>query len=460
MKLGLFLPLAGDPMRLRELVATAATVAERTGFHSLWFAEHVALFDTPASRYPYSANGSFPLTGEVGFVEPFVAIAFAAALTTRIRLGTGICLVPQRSPLYTAKQVADCDVLSGGRLDFGVGIGWLREEFEALGVPFDGRAARCREYLAAMRALWTEPVSRYEGKLLRVPALRMFPKPIQKPHPPIVFGGESDAALRRVADLGQGWYGFNLLPDEAAARIAALDALLARRGRKPESVEVSVSPYFKPARDAAALGAYAEADVEGAQDRVDDPEVADPLAGVDPHLPAAVDLAGGRRDDLARPVGRELEGRDIGHGRHPFAAPAREVGDEHVAAEVQLGLEQYPPAARHTGPAGIAREAADQRGPEHRRGQRVRRGGSGAREQVAVDDLRHHVVRERAEVVVCGVPLHEGHAGRIARGGRAEHEATSAAPPELTQPSLDAFDQVSLGIAPPSVPQSAHEPRR
>ena len=158
--------------------------------------------------------------------------------------------------------MADCDVLSGGRLDFGVGIGWLREEFEALGVPFDGRAARCREYLAAMRALWTEPVSRYEGKLLRVPPLRMFPKPMQKPHPPIVFGGESDAALRRVADLGQGWYGFNLLPDEAAARVAALDALLARRGRKPESVEVSVSPYFKPARDVAALGAYAEAGVD------------------------------------------------------------------------------------------------------------------------------------------------------------------------------------------------------
>src|SRR6266567_2629508 len=103
--LGLFLPLAGDPARLRDLLAVAATTAERTGFHSLWFAEHVALFDGPASRYPYSADGRFPLTGEVGIVEPFVAISFAAALTTRIRLGTGICLVPQRSPLYTAKQV-------------------------------------------------------------------------------------------------------------------------------------------------------------------------------------------------------------------------------------------------------------------------------------------------------------------------------------------------------------------
>src|SRR5439155_9205604 len=111
MKLGLFLPLAGDATRLRAMITVAATVGERAGFHSLWFAEHVALFDAPGSRYPYSADGSFPLTGEVGIVEPFVAIAFAAALTTRIRLGTGICLVPQRPPLYPAKQVADADVL-------------------------------------------------------------------------------------------------------------------------------------------------------------------------------------------------------------------------------------------------------------------------------------------------------------------------------------------------------------
>ena len=262
MKLGLFLTLSGDPHGLRTLVARGAVAAERCGFHSLWFAEHVALFDTQGSRYPYSPDGSFPLTGEVGIVEPFVAIAFAAALTTRIRLGTGICLVPQRPPLYTAKQVADCDVLSGGRVDFGVGIGWLREEFEALGVPFEERAARCRDYLAAMRALWTEPLSHHEGKFVRVPPLRMFPKPIQKPHPPIIFGGETDAALRRVADLGQGWYGFSLLPDEAAARIGALDALLARRGRKPAEVEISVSPYFKPARSADVIRAYAEAGVD------------------------------------------------------------------------------------------------------------------------------------------------------------------------------------------------------
>jgi probable F420-dependent oxidoreductase len=262
MDLGIFLPLAGDPSRLRELLTVGATTAEAAGFHSLWFAEHVALFDTHVSRYPYAADGAFPLSGEAGLLEPFTAIAFAAALTTRIRLGTGVCLVPQRPPLYTAKQVADADVLSGGRLDFGVGIGWLREEFQALGVPFDDRARRCREYLAAMRALWTESVSSYHGTLLDVPPLRMFPKPVQKPHPPIVFGGESDAALRRVAEMGQGWYGFALLPEEVGPRLAVLDELLARRGRTRADVHISVSPYFKPARDAAALHRYAEVGVD------------------------------------------------------------------------------------------------------------------------------------------------------------------------------------------------------
>ena len=261
MKLGLFVPLAGDPARLPETLAAAATAADRAGFHSLWFAEHVVLFDAHASRYPYSTDGKFPLSGEAGLLEPFAAIAFAAAVTTRIRLGTGVCLVPQRPPLYTAKQVADVDVLSRGRFDFGVGIGWLREEFQALGVPFEDRARRCREYLVAMRALWTEAVASHHGPLLDLPPLRMFPKPIQRPHPPIVFGGESDAALRRVADLGQGWYGFALLPDEVAGRIRALERLLAPSRARGE-IEVSICPYTKDARDAAALEAYAAAGVD------------------------------------------------------------------------------------------------------------------------------------------------------------------------------------------------------
>ena len=262
MKLGLFLPMMGEAATLRSLLSTAATTAERVGFHSLWFPEHVVLVDSPRSKYPYSPDGSFPVGGEVGMLEPFAAIASAAAVTERIRLGTGICLVPQRSPIYTAKQVADCDVLSGGRIDFGVGIGWLREEFDALGADFDERANTCREYLAAMNSLWTDELSRHEGNHLVVPPVRMFPKPIQKPHPPIIFGGESTNALRRVADIGQGWFGFHLDPDEAAERVRTLSGVLSRRGRRPDSVSISVSPYLKPHRDAAALEAYAEAGVD------------------------------------------------------------------------------------------------------------------------------------------------------------------------------------------------------
>lgn len=262
MKLGIFLPMLGEADTLRELLVEGARTAERAGFHSLWFPEHVVLVDDPRSQYPYSDDGKLGIGPTSGMLEPFIAIATAAAVTERIRLGTGICLVPQRNPVYTAKQVADCDVLSGGRIDFGVGIGWLREEFDALGADFDERAHLCREYLAAMTSLWTDEVSQHQGNLLVVPPVRMYPKPIQQPHPPIIFGGESMNALRRVADLGQGWFGYNLDPAQAAERIRTLSHVLSQRGRRPDSIEVSVSPYLKPHRDAAALEQYAEAGVD------------------------------------------------------------------------------------------------------------------------------------------------------------------------------------------------------
>src|SRR5262245_45537393 len=143
MHIGLFAPAvhpAGTPEYLRVL----GTAAEECGFHSIWMAEHVVLFDDYRSRYPYAADGRIPALGESGFYDPFDALSFLAAHTARIRLGTGICLVPQRNPVYTAKHVAGVDCLSGGRLDFGVGIGWLAEEFRALQVPFERRGDRCR----------------------------------------------------------------------------------------------------------------------------------------------------------------------------------------------------------------------------------------------------------------------------------------------------------------------------
>jgi alkanesulfonate monooxygenase SsuD/methylene tetrahydromethanopterin reductase-like flavin-dependent oxidoreductase (luciferase family) len=151
-------------------------------------------------------------------------------------------------------------VLSGGRVDFGIGIGWLREEFDALNVPFERRGARTDEYLAVMKSLWQDEVSEHRGELYDLPPCRMYPKPVQQPHPPIHFGGESDAALKRVADVGQGWYGFSIGPEETAERLKHLDGLLKARGRKREEIEVSISPYMKPA-DLDLVKGYAEVGV-------------------------------------------------------------------------------------------------------------------------------------------------------------------------------------------------------
>jgi probable F420-dependent oxidoreductase len=259
-KIGAFVPI-GSLNANPSFVKALGPALEERGFESVWVAEHVVLFDDYASEYPYADNGRFPGGGDSGLLEPLTALAYLAATTETIRLGTGICLVPQRNPVYTAKQVVDVDVLSGGRVDFGVGIGWLREEFEALNMPFERRADRTREHIEVMKALWCDDPSRYEGELYNLPECRMYPKPVQQPHPPIHFGGETDAALRRVADLGQGWYGFNRTPDEVPAPLARLEELLAERGRTRADITVSICPYFKGA-DLAALERYAELGVD------------------------------------------------------------------------------------------------------------------------------------------------------------------------------------------------------
>src|SRR6266508_5815162 len=226
MHIGTFTPIITG-YATPAFIAEAARTAEQAGFHSIWAPEHVLLFDEYESRYPYSADGRLRIGPEGGVLEPFNLLSFIAAATSRIRLGTGICLVPQRNPVYTAKDVATLDYLSGGRVDFGVGIGWLAEEFAALGVPWERRAQRTRAYLEVMRRLWRDPVSAYEGEFYQLPPSRQYPKPVQQPHPPIHIGGESDAALRRVADLGQGWFGFNRLPEDVPEALTRLGKMLA-----------------------------------------------------------------------------------------------------------------------------------------------------------------------------------------------------------------------------------------
>ena len=218
-----------------DYIAAAARHLEEVGFASIWAPEHVLFFPEYASSYPYSEDGRIPGNPD-GILDPFSALTYVAAHTSRIRLGTGICLVPQRQPVYTAKMVADLDYLSGGRFEFGVGIGWLREEFDNLQMSFRARASRCAEYIDAMKALWTQEVSSFEGPTVQLAPCYMNPKPVQKPHPPILFGGESEPAMRRVVTQGDGWYAFNLDPDAARAGFERLDAKLRDAGRDPASV--------------------------------------------------------------------------------------------------------------------------------------------------------------------------------------------------------------------------------
>jgi len=244
MKIGV-LALLANPHATPEFIRSLGEGAEERGIHSLWVAEHVVLFDDYQSRYPYAADGRLRGRGDTGPLEPFAALAFLAAATARLRLGTGICLVPQRNPVYTAKHVASVDWLSNGRVDFGIGVGWLEEEFHVLGVPFERRGARCRAYIEVMKRLWCDSVSEYSGEFYSLPRCRQYPKPVQKPHPPIHVGGESDAALKRVATFGQGWFGFNIMPEAVTERLGVLDRLLGARGRTRQDVEVSVSPPLK-----------------------------------------------------------------------------------------------------------------------------------------------------------------------------------------------------------------------
>ena len=260
MHIGVFAPFVVgyvDP----AFTLQAARAAEDFGFHSLWVPEHVLLFDEYESRYPYAEDGRLRVGDEAGILGPLPFLAYLAAGTSRIRLGTGILLVPQRNPVYTAKDTATVDWLSGGRLDIGVGIGWLAEEFAALDVPWKRRAQRTRSYIQVMKALWEQPVSSHQDKFYSLPPSRQFPKPVQKPHPPIHFGGESDAALERTAALGQGWFGYGLTPEKAAERVQTLTRVLEANGRRREEVIVSVAPNVRGV-DSAMAEQYAVAGVD------------------------------------------------------------------------------------------------------------------------------------------------------------------------------------------------------
>jgi probable F420-dependent oxidoreductase len=253
----IWLPTA-SPFTTAELLSAVGREAEERGVGTIWVGEHVVTFEDYASSYPYSDDGRIPLPTGTGLLEPFTALAFLAGQTSRVRLGTAMCLLPQRNPVYTAKEVATLDWLSHGRVDFGVGVGWLREEFEALEVPWAQRGARTDNYLDVLRSLWCEDPSSFSGDHYSLAPCHQYPKPVQDPHPPIHIGGESDAALRRTARLGQGWHSFNRPPAELAAPMTRLDELLGARGRSRAEITVTVCPYIQELSPAT-VEQYAEA---------------------------------------------------------------------------------------------------------------------------------------------------------------------------------------------------------
>ena len=211
--------------------------AEAAGFESLWGGEHVVLPTTIESPYPYTADGKIPAAPDTPIPDPLIWLAFAAAAAPSMRLGTCILIVPQRNPLILAKELATLDRLSGGKVELGLGVGWMKEEFDALGVPWERRGARNDEYIAAMRALWAGPHAEFHGEFVDFPPVTCSPRPVQASIP-ILVGGDTDVAIRRAARLADGYFPGEGDPDRLAALIARVREAAEREGRDPASIEI------------------------------------------------------------------------------------------------------------------------------------------------------------------------------------------------------------------------------
>jgi probable F420-dependent oxidoreductase len=240
MQFGVLLPQFGPQARgegVRDRIRQVALAADRLGYGVVWTAEHIVFPETIRTPYPYGARYPFPLDDPI--LDVVATLSWVAALTTRVRLGTSVLVLPYRNPIVLAKELATLDVLSAGRLLLGVAGGWLVEEFDMLGVPFRERGARTDEYVALLRALWTAERVTFAGRFHHLEGALLFPKPVQQP-PPIWIGGGSPAALRRVARLGDGWIAApRPTLEDLAKDIAEIRRLAERAGRDPARIGVS-----------------------------------------------------------------------------------------------------------------------------------------------------------------------------------------------------------------------------
>jgi len=246
--------VASEPAALAGL----AQAAEDLGYDSLWLPDHVVIPERIASSYPYSPDGRFPTPATQPYLEPLAGLTYLSGVTKRVRLGTHVLILPYRHPLLTAKMVATLDIVSGGRVDLGIGVGWMREEFLALGLEervFTRRGTATDEQLRILKTVWTEDVASFEGEFYRFDRLGALPHPLQKPYPPIWVGGHSPAALRRTARYGDGWLPIggrppaDLPPEAIKAGWATIQAEAERVGRDPTKLQLcfSTSVNFGPA---------------------------------------------------------------------------------------------------------------------------------------------------------------------------------------------------------------------
>lgn len=256
MHYGFYLPTRGQAAT-PEALETLLQRSEELGFDAVMIADHIVFPTTITSKYPYTVSGAFPGYGDA--LEQLTLMTYAAAKTTTLRLVSSVMIVPYRNPVVTAKMLATIDVLSRGRVTVGVGVGWLREEFEALDAPdFTRRGAASDEYLQLFKMLWTQDPVTFHGEFYQVEAIRCLPHPVQKPHPPLWIGGHSQAALRRVARHGNGWHpvGANpaspLRPHELQASLETLKRYTEAAGRDPATLTIS---YKAPLYDVSQTGA-------------------------------------------------------------------------------------------------------------------------------------------------------------------------------------------------------------
>ncbi len=241
MEYGITLPGAG-PLATPEALTAVATLAESLGFTSVWVTDHIAIPEKTDSHYPYREDRRPPWPANIPYLDAFTALTWVGAVTRTVRLGTSVLVLPMRPPLIVAKAVATLDALTGGRVVLGVGAGWLREEFDLLGQPFETRGRRMREAVRVLKACWADDPVKFEGHYFRLPPFGMDPKPRQGPRLPVLGGGESDAALRRVADVCDGWHPLNLGPEAVEEGLRKLRDLAVQAGRRFADLMLTARP--------------------------------------------------------------------------------------------------------------------------------------------------------------------------------------------------------------------------